>query len=153
AGAAGIPGPELWEYLREAAKGIDFLNEPRHALGGRTGVGLQHRDVKPANILLVGTGVKVADLGLVRLLERTHASHSGALTPAYAAPEFFAGQTSRQSDQYSLAITYCQLRGGRLPFSGSMAKIMHGHVTSSPDLTMLPQPERPPVARALAKRS
>src|SRR4051794_28053345 len=33
------------------------------------------------------------------------------LTPAYAAPEFFSGQATRWSDQYCLAVTYCQLRG------------------------------------------
>jgi hypothetical protein len=151
-GLPGIPGPELPEYLREAAKGIDFLNEPRHVLGGRTGVRFQHRDIKPANILLVGTGVKVADFGLVRLLERTYASHTGALTPAYAAPEFFNGKTSPHSDQYSLAITYCQLRTGRLPFEGSLAELMYGHVHARPALSLLPEAERAPVARALAKR-
>ena len=152
AGLPGIPGSELLEYLLEAAKGIDFLNEPRHALGGKAGVRLQHRDIKPANILLVGTGVKVADFGLIRLLEHSYASHTGALTPAYAAPEFFAGQTSPSSDQYSLAVAYCELRGGQLPFRGSMAVLMYGHVNSPPDLTMLPPAERSAVARALAKR-
>lgn len=33
-GQAGIPLDELREYMREAAKGIDFLNEPTHAVGG-----------------------------------------------------------------------------------------------------------------------
>jgi tetratricopeptide (TPR) repeat protein len=151
AGQPGISGPELWEYLAEAAKGIDFLNEPRHTVGGKSGMRLQHRDIKPANILLVGNGVKVADFGLVRLLERAQASHSGALTPAYAAPEFFAGRTSASSDQYSLAVAYCELRGGRLPFTGPLAAIMHGHLHQRPDLTMLPERERAAVARALSK--
>ena len=50
------------------------------------------------------------------------------MTPAYAAPEFFKKQTSSQSDQYSLAVTYCHLRGGRLPFTGGMAEVMAGHL-------------------------
>jgi WD40 repeat protein len=150
-GLPGIPHDELLEYFQEAAKGIDFLNEPRHRIGGKEGVSVQHRDLKPHNILLVGNGVKVADFGLVRFLEHSVASHSGGLTPAYAAPEFFRGQTSKQSDQYCLAVTYCQLRGGRLPFSGTQAVVMLGHVQGAPDLTMLPETERPAVARALAK--
>src|SRR5262249_17357141 len=70
---------------------------------------------------------------------------------AYAPPEFFNGQTCSQSDQYALAVSYCQLRGGRLPFLGNYAQIMSGHLLHEPDLTMLPEEERPVLARALAK--
>lgn len=150
-GAPGIPHQELLEYLREAAKGIDYLNEPHHVLAGKERVSIQHRDIKPQNILLVGSGVKVADFGLVRLLEHALTSHSGSMTPAYAAPEFLRGQTASQSDQYCLAVTYCEVRGGRLPFAGTHAQIMHGHLMEPPDLTMLPEQERRVVARALAK--
>jgi hypothetical protein len=73
------------------------------------------------------------------------------MTMAYAAPEFFQGQTSNHSDQYSLAVTYCQLRGGRLPFAGTPAQIVAGHLQQPPDLSMLPEAEQPAVARALAK--
>jgi serine/threonine protein kinase len=141
-GEDGIPFDVLKEFLGDAAKAIDYLNER----------GIQHRDVKPQNLLLVGGGVKVADFGLAKFLEQSVASNSGALTPGYAAPEFFNGHTSQQSDQYSLAITYCQLRGGRLPFHGNPAQLMAGHLMQPPDLTMLPPAERPAVARALAKK-
>ncbi len=150
-GQSGIPRDELLEYLREAAKGIDFLNEPRHVFDGQAPRGVQHRDIKPQNILLVGNGVKVADFGLVRLLEHTVTGHTGSLTPHYAAPEFFEGHTSQHSDQYSLAVTYCHVRSGRVPFVGTLAEVMHGHLTKAPDLSMLPAEERPIVARALAK--
>src|SRR5262249_51486006 len=90
--------------------------------------------------------------GLACWLERTVLRHTPAqLTIAYAAPERFTGQTSRGSDQYSLAVTYCQMRGGRLPFQGREADLMVGHLFTAPDLTMLPEEGRPPVARALAK--
>src|SRR5579884_226646 len=55
-GLPGIPWPDLIRYLREAAEGLDFLNRS----------GVQHRDVKPANLLLVGGSVKVGDLGLLK---------------------------------------------------------------------------------------
>ncbi len=150
-GSAGIPGPELHESMMEAAKGLDYLNEPRHPVEGKEPLGIQHRDVKPQNLLLVGGGVKVADFGLARLLEHSVTGHTGSMTPAYAAPEFFRLETSAHSDQYSLAVTYCHLRGGRLPFAGSPAEVMAGHLGRKPDLTMLPEAERPAVARALAK--
>src|SRR5205807_1185379 len=103
---------------QEAAKGIDYLNQPDHRLGDSTKSVIQHRDIKPQNILLMGGGIKISDFGLMRILKNTVTEHTGNLTVAYAAPEFFMGHTSRSSDQYSLAVTYCQLRGGRLPFAG-----------------------------------
>jgi serine/threonine protein kinase len=139
--ASGLSRPELLRYAREAAKVIDFLNKPRHFLGGPRPVGIAHGDVKPQNILLVSGGVKLGDFGLVRLLEKTASQRPGGMTPAYAAPEVFNGQPSRWSDQYSLAMTYCFLRGGKLPIRNNSAS----------ELTMLPEAERPAVARALAR--
>ncbi len=122
-GLRGVPFAELREFLREAAKGLDHLHS----------IGVQHRDVKPQNLLLVGGGVKVADFGLAKVLEQTTASNTGSMTPAYAAPEFLKGRVSPHSDQYSLAVAYCQLRGGQLPFNGGPAQVMMGHLYETPD--------------------
>lgn len=142
AGGQGIPRDELLGYLRDAAEGVDYLQK-RY---------IQHRDVKPQNLLLVGGRVKVGDFGLARLLANSVTGHTGSLTLAYAAPEFFEGRTTRHSDQYSLAVSYCQMRGGRLPFEGTPAAMVAAHLHRPPDLSMLPAEERPPVAKALAKR-
>lgn len=151
AGQTGIPRDELIDYLAETAKGVDYLNEPKSGMGGAARSGIQHRDLKPQNILLAGGGVKVGDFGLARQLDQSIASHTGHWTFAYAAPEFFRRQTSGQSDQYSLAATYCHLRGGQPPFNGPPAVIMAGHLLLAPELNMIPEEERPVVARALSK--
>ena len=151
-GQAGIPKRELLSYMTDVAKAIDHLNKRRHPLGeGKKRGGIQHRDIKPQNLLLSGGGVKVADFGIARFLERHATSHTGTMSVAYAAPEFFEGETSDRSDQYSLAVTYCELRGGRLPFEGTKIELMRGHLEKAPDLSMLPEHERPMVLRALAK--
>lgn len=146
-GHEGIPRNELFKYMAEAAQGIDALNDP-----GKSGrKRIQHRDIKPQNLLLSGGSVKVGDFGLARLIQHDVTGHTGSLTFAYAAPECFDGTTSNQSDQYSLAITYCHLRGGRLPFDGTPVAIMDGHRKQPPDLSMISAEERPAVAKALAK--
>lgn len=151
-GFPGIPAPEIHEHFADAARGLDYLNEPRHVAGADSGpMAIQHRDIKPQNILLVGGCSKVADFGLARVLEGSTSGHSGSMTPTYAAPEFFAGKTSSHSDQYSLAVTYCHLRGGRPPFTGTIQEVMMAHVHNPPDLSMVPENERPAVARALSK--
>jgi len=152
-GLPGIPWDELISYMDDAARGIDYLNEPRHALdGSKSALSIQHRDIKPQNLLLQGGCVKVADFGLAKFLEQTAATNSGSMTASYAAPECFKGKTSNRSDQYSLAVTYCQLRGGSLPFTGSnVNQLMIAHVGRPPDLSMLPAEERPVLGRALAK--
>ena len=61
-GLRGIPRAELLGYLACVADAVDYLNGYWHSVGGREGVGIQHRDLKPQNILLVGTCPKVGRL-------------------------------------------------------------------------------------------
>jgi serine/threonine protein kinase len=150
-GHKGIPFDELIDYMQDAARALDFLNDPVRTAAGRGRAGVQHRDVKPQNLLLVGGSVKLGDFGVACFLECSVGSHNGDLTPSYAAPEFFVRRTHKRSDQYSLAVAYCHLRGGELPFTGDAAEVMAGHLRRPPDLSMLPARERPVVARALAK--
>ena len=136
----GVPRNELLRYMEELARAVDYLNEPRHrALDGSL-VGVQHRDIKPHNVFLVGGSVRLADFGLAKILAATSASTQGSMSPSYAAPEVIQGQFSRWSDQYSLAATYCQLRTGRPPFMGDNTyQIVFAHVNTAPDLSGTPR--------------
>jgi formylglycine-generating enzyme required for sulfatase activity len=152
-GLPGVPRDELIGYMVDLARAVDYLNEPRHPTEDGTLVGVQHRDIKPHNIFLVGDSVRLADFGLAKVLQASRRSHTGGMSVDYVAPEVPAGQVTRWSDQYSLAATYLQLRTGRLPFEGeSFVQIIYAHMHTPPDLSGLPEEERPVVARALAKK-
>lgn len=142
-GLSGIPRDQLLVYLHDAADALDYMSE-EHSL--------QHLDVKPENLLIVGGRVKVADFGLVKEINDGTVSLVGGLTPVYAAPETFDGHPSRQSDQYSLAIVYQEMLTGALPFPGrTTAQLMAQHLYNRPQLGALPASDRPIIERALAK--
>jgi hypothetical protein len=139
----GIPREELLRYMTEAAEALDMMNLEHN---------LQHLDVKPQNLFLVHNHVKVADFGLVKLFEGSIASVTGGVTPVYAAPETFDGRATRFSDQYSLAIVYQELLVGVRPFNGNNTRqLVMQHLTHAPNLAPLPECDRGPVGRALAK--
>ncbi len=86
-----------------------------------------HRDIKPANIILTPQGNAVlVDFGLTRLYD----PNTQTLTMARAVSEGFSpleqyiGQTSPQSDIYSLAATMYFLLTAQVPLA-SVARSMH----------------------------
>jgi serine/threonine protein kinase len=131
AGRPGVPRGELLRYLNETAEVLDLLNYEQ---------GLQHVDVKPRNLFLVGRHIKVADFGLVNSLAelygaQPHALQLGAVTPLYAAPECFLGKITLFSDQYSLAVCYCELLTGALPFAAkNFRQAALQHLQAGPEL-------------------
>lgn len=134
--------------LAEAAEALDFLNARRHDINGRI-VAIQHCDVKPSNLLLVGDKLKVADFSLCSSISSQLETRCRSGTLNYCAPEIFQGRLSSQTDQYALAVTYCVLRGGRLPFHDTPSTFQPTYIRPPPDLSMLSPAERPIIARAL----
>jgi serine/threonine protein kinase len=142
-GHPGVPRSELLGHLRDAADALDYMNDHHD---------LQHLDIKPQNLLLVGGRIKVADFGLVKDLQGTSASATGGVTPIYAAPEAFDGRVTRSSDQYSLAIVYQEMLTGVRPFAGKSAlQLAHQHINCPPVLEALSPEDRIVMAKALAK--
>src|SRR6516164_5263709 len=139
----GVPRDELLGYLRDAAEALDYMGDTH---------GLQHLDIKPQNLLLVGGRIKVADFGLVKDLVGTSVTATGGVTPIYATPEAFDGRVSRYSDQYSLAVVYQEMLTGVRPFPGTtVLQLAAQHMSSRPLLDPLPSFDRPIIARALSK--
>src|SRR5262249_6137516 len=82
-GQQGIPLDELLKYFQDAARAIDFLNSPQHELDSQLKA-IQHCDIKPPNILIVGDAAQVCDFGLAREVDDLRHT-SLALSPVYAA--------------------------------------------------------------------
>lgn len=150
-GEAGIhvPADHAVELLAQAAEGLDFLAAQRLPGVNVASGPLQHCDIKPANLLLLGETVKVADFGLAAATSGlTHRGGGCRGTPPYAAPEQYKGKPSARTDQYALAVTYCELTGGEQVFRA--VAFSGGVPTSAPvDFSRLPEHEAQVLARAL----
>jgi serine/threonine-protein kinase len=134
--------------------------------------GIVHRDVKPANVMVVkgkrGTRqelVKVLDFGIAKLNEGEGRKHITGVTdfvgtPAYMSPEQASGEElDARSDLYSVGAMLFELVTGRGPFLGpNPMAIVNQHLTEpAPRLSQVaPEKDFSPafeavVARALAK--
>lgn len=155
-----LPPMRAAQITGETAKALDYAH----------GLGVLHRDVKPANILLARSSSKtgaaervyLTDFGIARLRDDTgHLTQTGTVTAtlAYASPEQLTGATlDGRSDQYSLACTLFQLLTGAVPFEGtSPAAVIRGHLQQTPPAASplragLPRAVDSVLSRALSKR-
>jgi serine/threonine protein kinase, bacterial len=146
---AAMAPEHVCHFLSQAAEGIDHLNARQHTYLGQR-VAFRHCDIKPANLLVFGSQVKVADFSLAVPVTAPVWRHRRVGTPLYCAPEMFQGALNERTDQYSLAITYYQLRTGRLPFVDTPRSISADYVRPAPELDLVSPAEQRVLARALA---
>ncbi len=106
-----------WDYktlckmIIQACEALDFAHER----------GIVHRDVKPANIMMLPDDrVKVMDFGIARL-DQSNITQSGVAlgTPNYISPEQLKGQgVDRRSDIFSLGVVFYEMLTFQKPFKG-----------------------------------
>ena len=130
--------PEIWTVFAQIVDALAHLH--------RRDVGVAHRDVKPANVLVVNGVVKLADLGLGKRVDEGDApsgagedeasdevSADGGMrskvgTPYYVAPEIVRGDAyGLKSDVWSLGCLLYELAALRSPFemTGPGADVKH----------------------------
>jgi DNA-binding response OmpR family regulator len=129
-----------------------------HSLVAAHEQGVIHRDIKPQNLLLDGSGVlKVMDFGVARLVGG-HAglTEAGMLvgTPSYMAPEQMLGEAfDERIDLYAVGVVLFECLIGRLPFEANSAVALIARVLrdASPRPAAL-DPEIPPALSDLVVR-
>jgi serine/threonine-protein kinase len=135
-----VDGEDLASLLRRIGrlpknKAIQAARQLCAGLAAAHDQGVLHRDLKPANVMIDGRGqVKIADFGLAGLDDSIEGAEARAGTPAYMAPEQWAGQeVTVKSDLYSLGMLLYELFTGEQPFKGATpAEIVQAQEHSSP---------------------
>jgi serine/threonine-protein kinase len=134
-------GIELKRVGRFApAQAVAIIAQVLDALGAAHALGIVHRDVKPANVLLLPNGqVKVTDFGISRI-NSSELTQDGTVigTPAYMSPEQCRGdEVDARSDLFSAGSVLYELLSGTRAFSGrNSTEVTTRLLTSEPrDLT------------------
>jgi serine/threonine protein kinase len=142
-----------------AAAAVAVLRAVASGLGAAHGIGLIHRDVKPANILVSRTGrVVLADFGVARpptapSAEGSTQSLTFAGTPGYMSPEQIEGRDlDARSDLWSLGATAYELATGERPFAGRNLHEALGRALEGDYRLASTQPELDPELAALIDR-
>ena len=133
------------------------------ALGYAHSKGVVHRDVKPANIFMIGRSQpKVLDFGIARIAHR-HDAHGtdaelAAGSPYYMAPEQARQEpVDRRADVFSLGVVLYELLTDTKPFTGAtLDEITAAVLQHEPPLANTVNPAVPAAlaeitAKALAK--
>ena len=134
------------DLVRQICDGLHFAHQR----------GVVHRDVKPANILVLRTGqVKILDFGIAQIAgaaTQRDLTRTGAFmgTLRYMAPEQVRGQADRRSDIFSVAAVSYELLSGRPPFAGAdPLQILEQLRTATPPRLTELDPSLPPALAAM----
>jgi serine/threonine protein kinase len=154
----------LDQALRYAAEISDALDRAHQEI--------THRDLKPGNIMITRSGLKLLDFGLAKLRQSQNATIlSGAPTKMdataegtilgtiqYMAPEQLEGaETDARTDIFAFGAVLHEMLTGRKAFSGKSAvSVMSSILKDNPQPVSQLQPASPPaidrlIARCLAK--
>ncbi|GLZ11627.1 hypothetical protein Acsp04_18620 [Actinomadura sp. NBRC 104425] len=108
------------------ALACDLAAQIADALAAAHERGVVHRDVKPANVMVLpDQKIKILDFGIARYADRTSDLTGGAAigTPSYMAPEQFEGDAApdARTDLYALGAVLFFMLTGRRPFEADTA--------------------------------
>jgi serine/threonine protein kinase len=123
-----VPGISLQELINKEGplpsdRALRLATMIADGLAAAHRLGIIHRDVKPANVLVTPEGIaKVGDFGLAKKMKSAEDDSDMGFcgTPNYMAPELFRGhEACPASDVYALGLCLFQMLIGKLPWQES----------------------------------
>ena len=146
-----LPIPDAVSILREVVDGLICSH----------GMGVVHRDIQPANILLSGRHAMIADFGVAKAV--TEATGRNQLTtmgvalgtPSYMSPEQAAADENidHRADIYAIGAVAYELLTGRPRFLASSPQaVLTAHVTKQPEPVSEHRASVPPALEAFVMR-
>ena len=144
ANPTGMPTERALFWIHGIGAGVSHLHDH----------GVVHRDLKPGNIFNDQGVVKIGDYGLSKFIScsRRSGQTESIGTVHYMAPEVANGRYGKEIDVYALGVVLYEMLTGRVPFEGeSVGEVLMKHLTAPPDVSMLSEPYRSVVAKALEK--
>src|SRR6478752_7640552 len=141
-----LPVSESIEIARQMACGLAEAHSR----------GIIHRDVKPSNVMLTGSGlVKIVDFGLARAVSEATASQTGVTgTIRYMSPEqAMDRQLDQRCDIWALGVVFAEMLTGNSPFHAESITAMLFAILNEPPQSVgtLHPALQPVLYRTLAK--
>jgi tetratricopeptide (TPR) repeat protein/predicted Ser/Thr protein kinase len=166
-----IAGNTLEDWLAEGKRDrsaiIDIYVQAGRGLADAHAAGIVHGDFKPHNVMVDETGrARVLDFGLARPAQDATQSSQEPLkdarprggTPAYMAPELFAGESGEAAaDQFGFCVALWEGLVGERPFPGSsvpaiVTSIAMGRIRPIPSSARVPRWLQAALRRGLSAR-
>jgi serine/threonine protein kinase len=138
-----IDGEDLASLIKRigyfsSEKGLEIARQLAAGVAAAHDRGVLHRDLKPANIMIDGHGrVRITDFGLAFAASDESQAAEVFGTPAYMAPEQFAGKgASVRSDIYALGLILYEICSGKRAFTATtiaeMRQQKEGKIPTAP---------------------
>ncbi|MBY9074209.1 protein kinase [Nocardioides sp. WL0053] len=158
-----VPGQPLSALLQGGepmppGNAADLVAQAADAIAAAHALGIVHRDVKPANLLVTPDGtVKITDFGIARASDGATMTQTGQIvgTPHYISPEQAEGYPATEaSDVYALGVVLYECLAGHRPFvrdTPISVALAHVREPVPPLPSDVPERLRAVVDKALAK--